>query len=179
MSRETPSVQRIGFTRLSRSDSEEARLPKVNIIFVHGLRGHPQTTWEHRKREAREQNNTGTSARRHRFATIFRPRRIAPDHTNVNEIDNIENGGEPTGEHKVFWPRDYLLEDVPEAEIWTYGYNADVIGGLFQANNDNSVSQHGRVLSVKLERDIQNEAPIIFMAHGLGGIVVKDAIRRS
>lgn len=65
----------------------------------------------------------------------------------MNE-DGIENSGEPSREHKVFWPRDYLLEDVSDAEIWTYGYNADVIGGLFLANNNNSVSQHGRDLSV-------------------------------
>jgi hypothetical protein len=41
--------------------------------------------------------------------------------------------------------------------VWTYGYNADVIGGLFQANNKNSISQHGRDLSVRLEREIDNE----------------------
>lgn len=74
----------------------------------------------------------------------------------MNE-DGIKNSRELSREHRVFWPRDYLLEDVSEADIWTYGYNADVIGGLFQANNQNSVSQHGRDLSVKLEREIQNE----------------------
>jgi predicted nucleic acid-binding Zn ribbon protein len=41
--------------------------------------------------------------------------------------------------------------------VWTYGYKADVIGGLFQANNKNSISQHGRDLSVRLEREIDNE----------------------
>lgn len=40
--------------------------------------------------------------------------------------------------------------------MWTYGYNADVIGGLFQATNDNSISQHGRDLSVRLEQEIDN-----------------------
>ncbi|KAI1166890.1 hypothetical protein F5B18DRAFT_648300 [Nemania serpens] len=177
MSYETSSVQRIGLTRLSRIDSDEARLPKVNIIFVHGLRGHPQTTWEHRQREAHERT-AETSRRRHRFTAIFRPGRIASNRASVNE-DGIKNSRELSREHRVFWPRDYLLEDVSEADIWTYGYNADVIGGLFQANNQNSVSQHGRDLSVKLEREIQNEVPIIFVAHSLGGIVVKDAIHRS
>jgi hypothetical protein len=79
--------------------------------------------------------------------------------------------------------------------VWTYGYNADVIGGLFQSNNKNSVSQHGRDLAVRLEREIDNEVsylwaldtdqiapltavlyqdPIVFVAHSLGGIIVKD-----
>jgi hypothetical protein len=43
--------------------------------------------------------------------------------------------------------------------VWTYGYNADVIG-VFQANNKNSVSQHGRDLAVKLEREIENGVSI-------------------
>ena len=38
-----------------------------------------------------------------------------------------------------------------------YGYNADVIGGLFQVNNRNSISQHGRDLDVRLKRDIEDE----------------------
>ncbi len=115
---------------------------------MHGLRGHPQTTWEHRHIEANERT-AETPRKRHRFCAIFRPHHIASTHASVNE-NSIENN--------VFWPRDYLLEDVSEAEVWTYGYNADVIGGLFQANNQNSVSQHGRDLAVKLEREIENQA---------------------
>lgn len=41
--------------------------------------------------------------------------------------------------------------------MWTYGYNADVIGSWFEANNQNSVSHHGRDLSVKLVREIENK----------------------
>jgi Tetratricopeptide repeat len=31
----------------------------------------------------------------------------------------------------LFWPDEYLTQDIPEARVWTYGYNADAIGGLF------------------------------------------------
>jgi hypothetical protein len=57
----------------------------------------------------------------------------------------------------LFWPDEYLAEDIPEARVWTYGYNADVIGGMFEASNKNSVSQHGRDFAVKIEREIENE----------------------
>jgi hypothetical protein len=40
--------------------------------------------------------------------------------------------------------------------VWTYGYNADVIG-IFQTNNKNSVSQHGRDLAIRLDREVENE----------------------
>ncbi|KAI0184731.1 hypothetical protein EV127DRAFT_443312 [Xylaria flabelliformis] len=175
--RETPSVHRTGFTQLSHDDSPQTRSPKVNIVFVHGLRGHPQTTWEDDQIEAGERTSE-TSSRRHRFRSLFRPQRAAPTRASAND-NSTQEGREPSIRHKVFWPHDYLLDDVPEAEVWTYGYNADVIGGLFQANNQNSVSQHGRDLAVKLEREVDNQLPIVFIAHSLGGIIVKDAIRRS
>jgi hypothetical protein len=83
--------------------------------------------------------------------------------------------------------------DVPRAQIWTYGYNADVIGGVFQANNKNSISQHGQDLSVRLEREIGNSVgrslyllnvwflialqnPIAFVVHSLGGVILKDVL---
>lgn len=69
-------------------------------------------------------------------------------------MDNTS--GDPAPE-TLFWLEEFLTVDIPEARVWTYGYNADVIGGLFQANNKNSVSQHGRDLAVKLEREIENE----------------------
>ena len=58
---------------------------------------------------------------------------------------------------RVFWPRDYSAQDLPQARVWTYGYDAGIISGVFQANNKNSVSQHGRDLAIKFERDIDNE----------------------
>ena len=64
---------------------------------------------------------------------------------------------ESPAQTEVFWLEEYLASDIPEARIWTYGYNADVIGGLFQSNNKNCVSQHGRDLAVRLEREIKNE----------------------
>lgn len=51
----------------------------------------------------------------------------------------------------------FLLEDIPNARVLTYGYNADVVGGLFQANNKNSISQHSQDLKAKLERELEND----------------------
>ncbi|KAK3905061.1 hypothetical protein C8A05DRAFT_41968 [Staphylotrichum tortipilum] len=90
--------------------------------------------------------------------------------------DNITSEERP---NKLFWPDEYLTQDIPEARVWTYGYDADAIGGLFKANNKNSVSQHGRDFEARFEREIRNEDPILFVAHSLGGIIVKDAMRRS
>ncbi|KAK2591961.1 hypothetical protein QQS21_010333 [Conoideocrella luteorostrata] len=77
--------------------------------------------------------------------------------------------GDSPASRKLFWPAEFLTVDIPEARLWTYGYKADVIGGLFQANNQNSISQHGRDLA----------DPTLFVVHSLGGIIVKDAMHRS
>lgn len=42
-------------------------------------------------------------------------------------------GKAPTKE-KVHWPRDLLPLDIPEANIYVYGYNADVFGTLSRAS---------------------------------------------
>ena len=72
----------------------------------------------------------------------------------------VDNTSGDLAPETLFWLEEFLTGDVPDARVWTYGYNADVIGGLFQANNKNSVSQHGRDLAVKLEREIENEVTI-------------------
>jgi hypothetical protein len=87
------------------------------------------------------------SSNRKHFKSLFKPK---PSGSSTADQDTSEA-------RTVFWPQDYLIEDIPEARVWTYGYNADVIGGLFQSNNQNSVSQHGRDLAVKAEREIENE----------------------
>lgn len=86
-----------------------------------------------------------------------------------------------TSPSTIFWPNEFLANDLTEARIWTYGYNADVIGGLFQPGNGNSISHHGRDLSVQIEREVlaDNPDPVLFVAHSLSGIIVKDAITRS
>jgi hypothetical protein len=59
---------------------------------------------------------------------------------------------------KVFWPRDLLPVDIPEARILTYGYDADVIGSI---RNDsmkmNNLTTHAQDLLAKLDREMKDE----------------------
>jgi hypothetical protein len=166
----------------------------LSVIFVHGLRGHPRGTWETAPTTSSEPSSTHgiDETKKHKsskfpFKSFLRPQAGAspPTGTDQSQASNYSS--------KIFWPEQYLAPDIPQARIWTYGYNADMIGGLFQANNRNSISQHGRDLEVRLERDIEDEVipqsldiqrsavvlthlqkPIGFVAHSLGGIIVKD-----
>ncbi|KAL8741826.1 MAG: hypothetical protein Q9190_005609 [Brigantiaea leucoxantha] len=162
-------VNRIGFTELAGTEgagghspggkrvkyrrslmSEALVLTQGSVILVHGLRGHPYHTWAS-SRKADGGPAIGSSSWSQKIKSHLNPT-TSPSESNSAPKDIGSR------QQEVFWPRDYLAKDIHEARVWTYGYNADVIGGLFEANNQNSVSEHGRDLAVRLERDIENEA---------------------
>ena len=81
---------------------------------------------------------------------------------------------------EVFWPRDLLKADFPRARIMTFGYNSIVTRGYTGANQGNIFS-HARDLLYALEAK-RRKAPdrdLVFIAHSLGGILVKEVLRRS
>lgn len=71
---------------------------------------------------------------------------------------------------------------IPDAGIFTWGYDADVNRFLSSAGQ-NSIHQHaGNLLSDLADTRVspQDQAiPIIFVVHSLGGIIVKDALNQS
>lgn len=135
-------------------------------MFVHGLRGHPRKTWK--SAPAATERSSDPAKKRKGFKSLFKRKSTDPSATE----DQAEASASQAP--NVFWPEEFLASDIPQAQVWTYGYNADVIGDFFQANNKNSISQHGRDLSVRLERVFEDDRPIAFVAHSLGGIIVKD-----
>ncbi|KAK2003034.1 hypothetical protein LX36DRAFT_175858 [Colletotrichum falcatum] len=92
-----------------------------------------------------------------------------------------------SGAKGVFWPADLLPQSLGKtrANILVYGYNADVYtsGKGSKSASDNFISQHAQTLVINLtlyrksERTSKN--PIIFVAHSLGGLLVKRALLYS
>ena len=121
-------------------------LTESSIVLVHGLRGHPFQTWASIQ-QAGDERAVGPSSWRQHIRSLFKS--TTPP---LESGSTQKSAGSRT--QQVFWPKEYLAEDVSQARVWTYGYNADVVGGLFQANDKNSVSAHGRDLAVRLEREI-------------------------
>ncbi|OAP53696.1 hypothetical protein AYL99_12136 [Fonsecaea erecta] len=68
-------------------------------------------------------------------------------------------------ESKKFWLRDFLPQQIPDARIMTFGYNADAAFGHLLAS-----------LVDKREEPQEMQRPLVFIAHSLGGIVVKQAL---
>lgn len=75
----------------------------------------------------------------------------------------------------TFWPRDLLPQHCPEAQILVFGYDTIVAKHHFAgAANRNSIFAHSMALANDLARFRQRGRPILFIAHSLGGIVVKE-----
>src|SRR6266536_5193132 len=151
-----------------------------SIIFVHGLWGHPKHTWETKAvppsvRIVDNVPSSDATGRKNSFTKIMRSvsfqrlqYRKTPTSSSLATTSSgntslsvglsyweMPESNEMTARpKKVFWPRDLLPLDIPEARILTYGYDADVIGSI---ENDsmkmNNFTTHAQDLLVKLDRE--------------------------
>ncbi|KAF4966735.1 hypothetical protein FSARC_5600 [Fusarium sarcochroum] len=86
-----------------------------------------------------------------------------------------------TAENGVHWLRDLLPDDVPRARILSWGYDANTHAA--SGTSSLYLYDHARTLVSDLSRRRKltdsSQRPIIFIAHDLGGIVVKSALIHS
>lgn len=139
------------------------RLIRESIVFVHGLRGHPQTTWEYAAPVQQDVASTTSArldvapAKKRSWFSKLKSKSLSPSNSAELGLQVAGNSRPAGGNNTIYWPAELLPSAVPNAKIWVYGYNADVIGGLFQANNKNSILQHGNDFTVKVERVLRDE----------------------
>ncbi|KAF2679629.1 hypothetical protein K458DRAFT_115480 [Lentithecium fluviatile CBS 122367] len=85
-----------------------------------------------------------------------------------------------TATNGTHWLRDLLPKDIPNARIFCWGYDANTHGKRVshQFLHDHA-EQLVSNLCVKRKRTSTMQRPIIFVAHSLGGIIVKGALIHS
>lgn len=75
---------------------------------------------------------------------------------------------------KTFWPRDLLPQDIPNARILTFGYDAGLVKMSTTGKSAKlNFSQHAHDLCVTLNRGLADDIPVILCAHSLGGVLAK------
>ncbi|KAL8760155.1 MAG: hypothetical protein Q9184_003412 [Pyrenodesmia sp. 2 TL-2023] len=107
----------------------------MSVIFVHGLRGHPEKTWSAKKKDG-----------------------------------------------FLLWPQILLPKVIPDAQVFTWGYDADIDGFLSSAGQSTIYQHAGSLLSDLSDLRVtpeQQAVRLIFVVHSLGGIIVKEALCRS
>lgn len=85
------------------------------------------------------------------------------------------------GWSSCFWPEDLLAKDFANTRIATYGYDSKVSNFFGGAADQTTIVGHGRSLLHATEalRRQTPERPIIFVVHSLGGLILKETLRRS
>lgn len=81
----------------------------------------------------------------------------------------------------VYWPKHLLPETLPSARVFAYGYDSRVRHALDAPVSKNTVYDIASdfLRTLEAERRSQPSQPLIFIAHSLGGIVVKELLRQS
>lgn len=132
-------------------------LTALSILFVHGLQGHPEKTWLH------ESDEPTLHPRFLGFKTLFRSRKESTSQRNTVHRKK----------RRVFWPRDLLPALCPTCRIMTFGYDTMVTKAYAAADKGNIFS-HAKDLLYELDRARVQGRYTIFVAHSLGGIIVKE-----
>ncbi len=111
------------------------------------------------------------------FLTLFLSSIVAVHGLNENMI---EAWTDPAT--KIMWLRDLLPKAIGIARILTFGYHASA-SEFYGSGSTDRIQQHAHTLVADLQADRALEdctkRPIIFICHGLGGILVKKALAYS
>ena len=148
-----------------------------SIVFVHGLNGDRHDTWTKsvtnsnvKRTHDQAFNASSSSGWRQRLG-------IGPRASSSSPAAEVQEPNQVKESLEVFWPEDFLPQAIPDCRIASWGYNVD-LRVTRRSTSTATVFDHARTLlsdlaDVRVTED-ERKRPIIFVAHSLGGIVVKD-----
>lgn len=136
-----------------------------SIVFVHGFTGHPERTWTH----------AGVPVRLDESHIDEQPRKFQ------KMIDKAKTIRRTETRNPICWPRDLLPQSISDARTLTYGYDTHIRHRFGAPISHNTVYDIAKDFLVGLDALRQScpGRPILFIAHSLGGIVVKEMLRQS
>jgi hypothetical protein len=92
----------------------------------------------------------------------------------VHGIDSDEKSAwSSNGSPEAYWPK-WIADEFPSLGFWTIGYAANVSGWTGESM---AIADRGNAILDEMESDGFGDRPIIFIAHSLGGIMVKQLLR--
>ncbi|KAL8335873.1 hypothetical protein RB598_009864 [Gaeumannomyces tritici] len=176
--------------------------PKIDIVFVHGFTGDPKNTWTWRRakhgsadqKRKRDPGEESSMARRFKMlklplrqsqqdtspgatSSTSCPERASTAHTATSSIT------EPGWAEEVYWPAELAPRTIPDSRIFTYGYDTKIRHLSQGPISQKTVYDHASDLLHRIEQHRRGTGeasrPLLFVAHSLGGIIVKEALLKS
>ena len=142
----------------------------ASIIIVHGLGGNPHKTWA-----SKASKNLPSNPRNLRGHSP--PKLLVRIRTKFSFLRNSDCEEKPAqaalSTEDLHWPRDLLPRDCSTARILVWGYDSHITKG-YSSSNKGNIFAHSKDLLYSLRRDKPPRRPIIFVAHSLGGLIVKE-----
>ncbi|KAI1170601.1 hypothetical protein F4777DRAFT_594847 [Nemania sp. FL0916] len=175
MSEEQDRAPPVGLHVLYQPEKDDAL---IDIIFVHGFGGHAIKSWQYDGRSTSRTGERTSTLPRKKSVELLRMTATSP---NIKRRSTVGSRSEPSAE-PVFWPRDLLPIVCPGARIITWGYRT-LRSGNAPLDSRFDLFSHVNDL-VRGLVDFRNgtgtqERPLVFIAHSLGGIIVKEALRQT
>ncbi|VUC32074.1 unnamed protein product [Clonostachys rosea] len=155
------------------------RLPIVDIVIVHGLHGHPYKSWLRKPSNTIKSPQTSPEVQSGLRKLSWKSTKSTPADDDGKPVIKDTAGSLDDDPEPIFWPQDLLPDECPDARILVFGYDSKITKCLSGPTNKGSLFAHGRDLLFSLSRERLVGRPLVFVAHSLGGIVVKEALARS
>ncbi|KAL9632012.1 MAG: hypothetical protein Q9204_003977 [Flavoplaca sp. TL-2023a] len=141
--------------------------PTLDVVLVHGFNGDALRTWRHKTARFSADGRQNDMDESVPPKKVPRLKSAFSRHTESSEL--------------VYWPRHLLPQTLPTARVFTYGYDTRVRHAMGSPVSRNAVYDIALdFLGVlEAERRPHPSRPLLFIAHSLGGIVVKELLRQS
>ncbi|CAO2650032.1 Nn.00g013240.m01.CDS01 [Neocucurbitaria sp. VM-36] len=146
--------------------------PDFDVVFIHGLQGHPKNTWTYTESD----KHSSSAKKKSFFKKVFKrsDKQSSSSPCASQTSTHVEQS-------PCFWPKDFLAVDFPKARVFTYGYDSRVTHFFAGPANTSNILDRGRDLLSRLAgvRGHCRGRGLIFIVHSLGGILVKSTLRLS
>jgi hypothetical protein len=156
-------IPTIGLTALWTPEDQSKII--ADVCFVHGLGGHPRKTWQYGPADGKKKSL---------LSRVFHHRDANRSTKTEDHVDKSDRAIEGP----CYWPFDLLRRDFDNIRIMTYGYDSSPSHWYKGKTTRMTIDQHTQTMLQRISnaRASCKRRPVIFIAHSLGGILVKNMI---